>query len=185
MTRDLIPPRFADAESDLPQVEQWCASVLQGESARMLLLGPIFSGKTHTAFAALRRLLSFGYPRHRIAVYSASVGGLGENYETEMIDAGPRVIFLDNLTDPVDNHVGVKVELEVDEPLTQAALALSRAVAVDAADRLASRANTSWICCGSGRDALRTCLGKDVAEKLLAVADVVELPERPRPDVRW
>jgi hypothetical protein len=151
----------------------------------MLVLGPIFSGKTHTAYAALNRLMQSGYPAHRIAVHSASVGGLGQDYEPEMIDAGPRVIFLDNLTDPVDNRVGVKVEMEVDEPLTQSALALARAAAVDAADRLAARANTSWICCASGREQLAQSLGADVATKLLAVAELVELPERPRPDVHW
>lgn len=90
MPMDLIPARFTDAETDLPQIHEWCDVVLRGVPARLLLVGPIFSGKIHAAYAALRRLLQAGYPDQHIAVLDASDIVLSGTYEPAQIDQAPR-----------------------------------------------------------------------------------------------
>lgn len=181
---DFIPPIYRDAEADLPAVDQWCATVLAGGSARLLLLGPFMSGKTYTGYAAVRRLLVAGYPRSNIAAYSAYE--LARKYHPSAIADGPPVIFLDNLTDRSDNNAGVKI-VHPDEPEIQAMMAAEQGAVVDAAERLTARANVSWIACASNLDRLRHDLGDEVADRLLAVADAIELPRRPKrgPILDW
>ncbi|TDC42074.1 ATP-binding protein [Micromonospora sp. KC213] len=183
MPEHLIPARYSDAETSLPEVDRWCSAILAGSRARLLLLGPCMSGKTHTAYAALRRLLAAGYPPASLGVYRAYE--MARDYNPQLIEQAPPVIFLDDLTDRSDNVAGVK-NLEPDEPEIQALMAMHQGAVVDAAERLAGRAGTSWIACASNRERLAADLGEDVAVKLLAVADVVELSPRPqRPVLDW
>lgn len=57
MSENEIPPRFAGAATSLAEVRQWSDAVLSGAAARLVVLGPIWSGKTHTAYAAVGQLL--------------------------------------------------------------------------------------------------------------------------------
>ncbi|GIJ35011.1 hypothetical protein [Micromonospora sediminimaris] len=183
MAEDFIPARFSDAETSLPEIDRWCGAILSGSRARLLLLGPFMSGKTHNAYAALRRLLAAGYPPANLRVYQAYE--MARAYDPRLIEQGPPVIFLDNLTDRSDNVAGTE-DIQPDEPDIQALMAVHQGAVIDAAERLAGRAGSSWIACASNRERLAADLGVDVAAKLLAVADVVELPPRPRqPIMEW
>ncbi|GIJ29806.1 hypothetical protein Vqi01_49680 [Micromonospora qiuiae] len=177
MSEHLIPARFSDAETYLPEVDRWCTAVLSGARSRLLLLGPFMSGKTHNAYAALRRLLAAGYPPSNLVAYQAYE--MARDYDPRLIEQGPPVIFLDNLTDRSDNVAGVG-NLQPDEPDIQALMAVHQGAVADAAERLAGRAGSSWIACASTRERLVADLGENVAAKLLAVADVVELSPRPQ-----
>lgn len=54
--RDRTPPRFANAQTDLLEVYRWVQHLLTDRRTvpSLLLAGPTGTGKTHTAFAALR-----------------------------------------------------------------------------------------------------------------------------------
>lgn len=58
------PPRFRDAVTDVPQVQEWVSRYARnrhtGES--LLLLGPTGTGKTHAAYGALRELAELALP---------------------------------------------------------------------------------------------------------------------------
>ncbi|MEV4629762.1 hypothetical protein AB0J90_26205 [Micromonospora sp. NPDC049523] len=181
MPEHLIPANFSDAETSLPEVDHWCRAVLSGSKARLLLLGPFMSGKTHNAYAALRRLLDAGYPPADLGTYRAYE--MARDYDPRLIEQGPPVIFLDNLTDRSDNVAGIE-NLQPDEPDIQALMAVHQGAVADAAERLAGRARSSWIACASTRERLAVDLGDYVAAKLLAVADVVELPPRPQQPIK-
>jgi hypothetical protein len=178
----LIPPEYLGATTDLPEADQWCKVVLAGGSARLLVLGPIWSGKTHTAFALLQRLLDAGLSEGDIQVVDAGTLRLGGRYDPTTFEAGPRVTFFDDLTGPVDNRVGRTVPYEADEPEIQAVMAVGRGAVSDAVERLVARSGGSWIACASGRSQLEESLGEDTAGTLVAGAHwVVELPPRPLP----
>lgn len=178
----IIPLRFADATTTLAEADQWCGSVLNGTATRLLLLGPIWSGKTHHAYAMLKRILGAGYLPSNISVYESSDIVYGGDYKPRDFEVGTPVTFIDSLTDRVDNRVGVTTERAVDDPMTQSVMAAGQGALIDAVDRLLARSDASWIACASGKDALATCLGEDVAEKLITSAHmVVELPPRPLP----
>lgn len=53
-----IPPRYAGATTDLDEIRQWALAVLDvpRTAPSLLLTGPTGTGKTHTAYAALRLL---------------------------------------------------------------------------------------------------------------------------------
>lgn len=54
----LLPRRFRQADVDHPQVRNWVRGYLTDPKAcpGLLLLGPVGTGKSHTAFGALRRV---------------------------------------------------------------------------------------------------------------------------------
>lgn len=53
-----VPPRYADAATDLDEVYAWALAVLDNPhtAPSLLLAGPTGTGKTHTGYAALRLL---------------------------------------------------------------------------------------------------------------------------------
>ncbi|MCQ0012640.1 hypothetical protein [Actinomadura madurae] len=104
MSENEIPPRFAGAATSLAEVRQWSDAVLSGAAARLVVLGPIWSGKTHTAYAAVGQLLRAGYPLEQIVVHQAHGLAIGGKYEPALIDSGPPVIVLDDVTGEVDNR---------------------------------------------------------------------------------
>lgn len=179
----LIPPRYVGATTDLSEGDQWCKAVLAGGSSRLLVLGPIWSGKTHTAFALLQRLLDAGFSDADIQVVNAGKMRLYGRYDPAAFEAGPRVTVFDDLTGPADNRTGRTVPYETDEPEIQAVMAVGRGAVSDAVERLVARSGSSWIACASGRDQLGESLGEDTADALVAGAHwVVELPFRPLPE---
>lgn len=81
----VAPPLFSDAETDHPAVAQWCSTILAGDTARLLLLGPHWSGKSHAAFAGLRAVSSLaGYREENSAVHRAY--DLRRSYEHDVIE---------------------------------------------------------------------------------------------------
>jgi DNA replication protein DnaC len=50
-----VPPRYADATTDHPEIHQWVLRVLENPKTApsLLLQGPTGTGKTHAAYAAL------------------------------------------------------------------------------------------------------------------------------------
>jgi hypothetical protein len=96
----LVPQKYANAETSEPGFANWAGEILAGRRARVLALGPTWSGKTHNAYAALRRLLAGGYPADGIAMYKAL--SLGRVYVPPLIHDGPSVIVLDDITIAVD-----------------------------------------------------------------------------------
>jgi len=104
-----------------------------------------------------------------------------DDYDPALIDLGPSVIVLDDLTNQIDNRAGVTVRRAVDEPIIQSVMAAGYGAVADAAMRLAARPDASWIACASSRHNLAQCLGDDVATNLVEAAQVINLPARPRP----
>ncbi|MEU5958280.1 hypothetical protein [Streptomyces sp. NPDC047525] len=92
----VVPSLFSTAETDHPAIAQWCSTVLAGDTARLLLLGPHWSGKSHTAYAALRRLLAAGYREESITVFQAA--DFRGSYEPSMIENSTAVTVIDDLT---------------------------------------------------------------------------------------
>jgi len=182
-TADLVPPLFAAAEITEPHVADWVAAVLDGGHARLLLLGPSFCGKSHNAYAAVRRLLLAGYRAEQIAVHRAL--DLGRTYRPDLIRDDPPVIILDDVTIGVDIAEGISVPLVPDRPDVEAMMAVRNAAIADAAHRLATRPNTSWILCASGIPQMIRALGQDTTDVINTLADIVVLPERPQPRPTW
>lgn len=176
----LIPPRYKNAATEVGEVLRWCEDVLAGRHARLLLLGPTFSGKTYTGFAALRRLLAADYPARRVAVYAHD---LVDRYEPSLITNGPPVLFVDDLTFYVTlrHHISSLPDAEVDEPYDQAVIAVQAASLANATTQLAFHTADSWIATASSREHLVEVVGDQVTTQLLASTYVVDLPARPVP----
>jgi hypothetical protein len=172
-----------NAEIAEPVVADWVTAILAGGQARLLLLGPIFSGKSQHAYAAVRRLLLAGYPEDHIAIHKALE--LGRTYQPSLIDDGPPVIVLDDVTIAVDINEGVTVSPALDQPDVQAMMAVQDAAIADAAYRLATRAKTSWIVCASGIAQMNQTLGEATTAVISTLADVVTLPDRPQANLTW
>lgn len=178
-----IPALFRDAETDHPAIAQWCTTILGGDTARLLLLGPHWSGKSHTAYAALRRLLAAGYPAADITVHQAME--LKGTYEPGMIDNAPKVTVIDDVTVSVDLVREATVPLETDSADIQALMAVEAGALADAVDRLSRLPGRSWILVASSVERLVETVGAETTARLLATAEQAELPPRPRPSARW
>lgn len=176
MASDIVPALYAAAESDHPVVDRWCAAVLAGDAARLLLLGPSWSGKSHTAYAAVRRLLDAGYGSERIAVTNAF--DVARSYDSPMTSV---VTVVDDVTISTDLRHETKGPRPLDPAEAQAALALQRAGLAEAITRLVRQPHRSWILIGSTEDRMIETVGQETTAQILAVADVAELPARPRP----
>ncbi|MFD3962019.1 hypothetical protein ACFWRG_32330 [Micromonospora tulbaghiae] len=179
----VVPPLFSDAETDHPAIAQWCSTILAGDTARLLLLGPHWSGKSHTAYAALRRLLAAGYREENITVHQAHE--LGRSYEPSMIENTTAVTVIDDLTLSVDLVREAKVPLQPDTADVQAMMALEAGALADAVARLSLLPRRSWLLIVSSLDCLVEAVGQETADHLVAVADQAELAPRPRPTLRW
>ncbi|MFI0220054.1 hypothetical protein [Streptomyces lydicus] len=179
----VIPALFRDAETDHPAIAQWCSTVLAGDTARLLLMGPHWSGKSHTAYAALRRLLAAGYPESDITVHQAlELKGI---YEPGMIENTTRVTVIDDLTVSADLTGEATAPLETDSADVQALMALEAGALADAIARLSSLPRRSWILIASSIERLIETVGEETTERLLAVAEQAELAQRPRPRLDW
>ncbi|MFJ1744232.1 hypothetical protein ACIOG4_36975 [Streptomyces microflavus] len=179
----VIPALFRDAETDHPAIAQWCTTILTGDTARLLLLGPHWSGKSHTAYAALRRLLAAGYPAADITVHQAME--LKGTYEPGMIENAPRVTVIDDVTISVDLVREAVVPPQTDSADVQALMAVEAGALADAVDRLSRLPRRSWILVASSVERLVETVGEETTERLLATAEQAELPQRPRPNMRW
>jgi hypothetical protein len=179
----VVPPLFSDAETDHPAIAQWCSTILGGDTARLLLLGPHWSGKTHTAYAALRRLLAAGYCEENITVHQAH--DLGGSYEPSMIENTTAVTVIDDLTLSVDLVREAAVPLNPDSVDVQAMMALEAGALADAVARLSLLPRRSWLLIASNLDCLVGAVGQETADRLVAVAEQAELAPRPRPNLRW
>ncbi|WP_331726138.1 hypothetical protein [Streptomyces sp. NBC_00470] len=180
---ELIPRVFRDAETDNPTVLQWCSTVLAGDTARLLIVGPHWSGKSHTAFAALRRLLAAGYGEGNITVHKALE--LGRHYSPDLIEATSAVTVIDDLTVARDLVRERTAPAPLDPPETQALMALGDGARADAVARLVALPRRSWILVVSGIEALVETVGQESTDRLLAVADRIDLSPRPRPSLDW
>ncbi|GGU61263.1 hypothetical protein [Streptomyces lavendofoliae] len=176
MPSNVVPPRYSDAESDHPAVDRWCSTVRTGAAARLLLLGPSWSGKSHTAYAAIRRLVNAGYGAERIAVTNAFE--VARAYD---VPFRADVVMVDDVTISVDLRREAKGPRPLDPAEAQAALALQTAGLNEAVTQLVRRPNQSWILIGSTEERLVETLGKETTAEILAVADVADLPARPKP----
>ncbi|MET8682346.1 hypothetical protein ABZW18_33485 [Streptomyces sp. NPDC004647] len=179
----VVPVLFSDAKTDHPAIAQWCSTILAGDTARLLLLGPHWSGKSHAAYAALRRLMAAGYREANITVHQAH--DLGRTYEPSMIENTTAVTVIDDLTLSVDLVREATVSLKADSADVQAMMALEAGALADAVARLSLLPRRSWLLIASSIDRLVETVGQETAERLLAVAEQAELPPRPRPSVRW
>ncbi|MET9110830.1 hypothetical protein [Streptomyces zhihengii] len=179
----VIPARFRDAATDHPAIAQWCATAMAGHPARLLLLGPHWSGKSHTAYAALRRLLAAGYPAADITVHQALE--LRGTYEPGMIENAAGVTVIDDVTVSVDLVREATVPQETDSVDVQAMMALEAGALADAVDRVSRLPGRSWILVASSVERLVETVGEETTERLLAIAEQAELPPRPRPHLDW
>ncbi|MGD1220473.1 hypothetical protein AB9Q10_18825 [Streptomyces krungchingensis] len=179
----VVPPLFSDAETDHPAIAQWCSTILAGDTARLLLLGPHWSGKSHAAYAGLRRLLAAGYREEDITVHQAYE--LKRSYEPSMIENATAVTVIDDLTVSVDLVREAKAPLQPDSADVQAMMALEAGALADAVARLSLLPRRSWLLIVSNIDCLVETVGQETADRLVAVAEQAELAPRPRPTLRW
>lgn len=175
----IIPPRYLEAETDHPAIAHWCSTILAGEAARLLLLGPHWSGKTHATYAALRRLLTAGYPEENITVHQAA--DLGSSYEPHMVTETTTVTVIDDLTLAVDMAREATTPRLPDPPEVQAMMAAKSGALADAAARLTLLPRRSWLLVASNLECLTEAVGQETVERVVAVAEQVELPARARP----
>lgn len=61
-----LPYGYTEATTNEPLVLDWAAAAARGENAKLLVLAPGWSGKTHTLYAALRLLQTAGVPCEHI-----------------------------------------------------------------------------------------------------------------------
>ena len=179
----VIPALFREAETDHPAIAQWCSTILAGDTARLLLLGPHWSGKTHTAYAALRRLTAAGYREADITVHQAL--DLKSTYEPGTIENTTAVTVIDDVTLPVDLVREATQPLETDPADVQATMALEAEALADAIARLSLLPRRSWLLIASSTERLSEAVGQQTTDRLLAVADLAELQQRPRPTQNW
>lgn len=179
----VIPALFSEAETDHPAIAQWCSTILAGDTARLLLLGPHWSGKSHTAYAALRRLTAAGYREADITVLQAL--DLKSTYEPGMIENTTAVTVIDDLTLSVDLVREATLPLETDSADIQATMALEAGALADAVARLSLLPRRSWLLIASSTERLIETVGQETTDRLLAVAELAELRQRPRPARRW
>jgi hypothetical protein len=175
----VIPLHFRDAETDHPSVARWCAAVLGGDTARLLLLGPRWSGKSHTAYAALRRLLAAGYREEDISAHRA--GDLQERYEPGLIEGTTAVTVIDDVTLSVDLVREATLPLRPDPVDVQAMMAIEAGALADAIDRLSRVPHRSWILVVSSVDCLVEAVGQETTDRLVAIAEQAQLAQRPLP----
>ncbi|MFJ2232215.1 hypothetical protein ACIOFU_33175, partial [Streptomyces halstedii] len=93
-----------------------------------------WSGKSHTAYAALRRLLAAGYPAADSTVHQATE--FKRTYEPGMMEYATRVTVIDDVTVSVDLVRVAVVLLEPDCVDVQALMAVEAGVLADVVDRL-------------------------------------------------
>ncbi|MEU8545258.1 hypothetical protein AB0C52_35545 [Streptomyces sp. NPDC048717] len=179
----VVPPLFSDAETDHPAIAQWCSTILAGDTARLLLLGPHWSGKSHAAYAGLRRLLATGYREENITVHQAHE--LKRSYDPSLIQNTTAVTVIDDLTLSVDLVREAKVPLTPDPADVQTMMALEAGALADAVARLSMLPRRSWLLIVSSLDCLAEAVGQETADRLIAVAEQAELSARPRPTLRW
>jgi hypothetical protein len=179
----VVPPLFSDAETDHPAIDRWCSTVLAGDTARLLLMGPHWSGKSHTAYAGLRRLLAAGYREEDITVHQAL--DLAGSYEPAVIEETTAVTVIDDLTLSVDLVREANARLEPDTVDVQAVMALKAGALADAVARLSQLPRRSWLLIVSSIGCLVETVGKETADRLVAVAEQTELPPRPLPTLHW
>lgn len=179
----VVPPLFCDAETDHPAIAQWCSTILAGDTARLLLLGPHWSGKSHAAYAGLRRLLAAGYREENITVHQAHE--LRRSYEPSTIENTTAVTVIDDLTLSVDLVREAKVPLKPEPADVQAMMALEAGALADAVARLSLLPRRSWLLIASNLDCLVDAVGQETAERLVALAGQAEMSARPRPALRW
>ncbi|WAU78307.1 hypothetical protein O1Q96_00200 (plasmid) [Streptomyces sp. Qhu-G9] len=179
MPESPIPLAYQDAVTDHPAIEQWCSTVLAGHSARLLLLGPHWSGKSHAAYAALSRLIAAGYASESITVHQAH--DLSRTYQPDMVEYATPVTVVDDLTLSVDLAREPGGPRQADTVEVQAMMALEAGALAEAVDRLTARPNRSWILIASCAEHLVETVGHETAHRILAVAEQAELPPRARP----
>ncbi|WP_439681595.1 hypothetical protein [Embleya sp. MST-111070] len=179
----IVPAMYRTAETDHPAIDRWCSTVLSGQSARLLLLGPHWSGKSHTAYAALRRLLAAGYASENITVHQAL--DLGRTYEPTLIDNTTAVTLLDDTTLSVDLVREAKGPLAPDPVDVQAMMALEAGALADAVARLTVLPHRSWMVIASTLQRLAETVGQETTDRIIAVAEQAELLQRPLPTANW
>lgn len=128
------------------------------------------------AYAAIRRLVNAGYGAERIAVTNAFE--VARAYDVPLC---AEVTMVDDVTISVDLRHEATEPRPLDQAEGQAALALQAAGLSEAITQLVRRSNQSWILIGSTEDRLVETLGKKTTAEIFAVADVADLPARPKP----
>lgn len=173
----LVPPHFSEAETDHPDIAQWCSTILAGDTARLLLLEPHWSGKSHTAYARLRRLLTAGYREENITVHQAHEHG--RSYDPSMIENTTPITVIDDL--PLSNGLmrEAKVPLKPGSGDVQAMTALEAGALADAVTRLSLLPRRSWPLIVSNLDCLTEAAGQEATDRLVAVAEQAELTPAP------
>lgn len=176
---------FARAECYEPLLHEWIRQVAVGQPARLLVLGPGWSGKTHTAWAALNAL-RWKAPSRSSGFVDRRALASGDYQFEELL--APSVIIFDvaDYGDPehlydwdgLDDYT--PVDREVDEPEVQADLALQRANVNDAATRVSFTKGHSLLFTATSASTLQRALGEGVADRILAWPTIA-LPRRPRP----
>jgi DNA replication protein DnaC len=86
-----VPPRYAEATADVPDVAWWAseASMNPAKAGSLLLWGPTGTGKTHQAYGALRQIAASGPARFGVVattfpdLYAALRPGTSDPTERE------------------------------------------------------------------------------------------------------
>ncbi|MFJ4320661.1 hypothetical protein ACIP46_36075 [Streptomyces lavendulae] len=121
-------------------------------------------------------MVNAGYGAERIAVTNAFE--MARAYD---VPIQAEVVLVDDVTISVDLRREAKGPRPLDPAEAQAALALQAAGLRETVTQLVRRPNQSWILIGSNEERLVETLGEGVAANILAVAEVADLPARPKP----
>lgn len=179
------PETFQRAESYEPVLHEWFAKVRQGEPARVLVLGPGWSGKSYTAWAA-HNTLRWGEPAIRAGVADIDAVARGDCTFEDLL--GTRVVVFDEADYGDPHHARDWDGLEdfvpgaraSDMPDVEAMMQRRAANVSDVATRLVFSREQALLFTASSGSTLGRALGGGVARRILGWP-TISLPRRPRP----
>ena len=179
------PEEYQRAKSYEPVLHEWMEKVRQGVPARLLVLGPGWSGKSHTAAAALNALLWDTQPL-RAGFVDLDAVARGECSFEDMLDE--RVVVFDEVdyADPHhqldwDGHASfVAGPTTPDTPDMEAMMERRAANVSDAATRLVFSRDQALLFTATSALTLSRALDEGVVRRILGWP-TIRLPRRPRP----
>lgn len=185
------PAEYERAQCYEPVLHEWLARVRQGEPARVLILGPGWSGKTYTAWAAFNSL-RWAVPPTRAGLVDRDAVADGECVFEDIL--GEPVVVFDEVDygDPHHHHDWDGLEGYVpgprtlDTPDVEAMMAERASNVSDTATRLVYSRNQALLFTATSPSTLGRALGEGVVHRILEWP-TVRLPRRPRPSdvIRW
>lgn len=179
------PAGYERASCYEPVLHEWLGKVKQGEPARVLVLGPGWSGKTYTAWAAVNALL-WDVPPRRAGLVDLDAVAQGRCGLEDLLDQGVVVFDEVDYGDPHHHRDWdgladyVPVPQARDTPDVEEMMEERAANVSDTATRLVFSRNQALLFTATSPSTLGRALGEGVVRRILEWP-TIRLPRRARP----